>query len=771
MTIPAAKQRRSSSPVVSSLGTRRQSWLGDLQKPSRAVMDKNFSSTKSPFMNAAPARTSTTLLSQQDGDCLESTGPSQKIKVCPKPLLLSKQQNGPEDEATFQSVQVVCRFRPLREEEPFEWYKAVEDSGAVSVNTSERTLNFAFDRVFGSQATQADVYGSVRHVVLGLLDGFNGTILAYGQTGSGKTYTMMGRPEKRTNPVYGRPESPRPSTGHSEGVGFIPRVVDDLFAMVEEFQDTIEFTICVSCVEVYCEKVRDLLNPSRSADLKLRDDPYGGVVVMGATEIFVESQAEMHSVIEAGQLGRVTAATGMNEESSRSHALLLVKVTQKNTETEHIRRGKLVMVDLAGSERIAKTRAEGLRLEEAKNINRSLTTLGMVISALVDGAPHVPYRDAKLTRLLAESLGGNSNTCLIVCCAPELSHSQESISTLRFGERAKKVKNHAVRNEELSIYELREQLRCALGEIERLNAALTGTTQEDKEGSQRVPVVGSDAGQCTPPAKEDALRALVSADRPLQVATDEVFPHPATPVSIVPLLAGEQCHSQSAAFPGGEAEPTPSPSSALDNKAGRVEGKESSLAPFMASSFATGAYSSFGNSESRGELTASEAHSSKLLAFLIESEREKDELRGRNQELSARILEEETAVARVLEEQEALQTRLGEAEACLNQMMRAMGKVSQGPARSESLRADGRGHIGEGVNGASSPPEEVSEREQGKHTKSLGVSPAVQDDESVNHSTSVSGPMSPNLEQIYEEKLLSVERVRVEAGESGQVGN
>eukprot|EP01042_Synura_sphagnicola_P000460 gene460-487_t len=162
----------------------------------------------------------------------------------------------------------------------------------------------------------------------------------------------------------------------------------------------------------------------------------------------------------------------MNAESSRSHSLLSILIDQTSDVTGRKKKGKLYLVDLAGSEKVSKTGATGTRLEEAKNINRSLTILGMVINALCDGSTHVPYRDSKLTRVLTESLGGNSKTALIICCAPELRHQQETVSTLRFGERAKKIKNNAKVNEELSVAELKALLEQYKNEIVYLKAQL-----------------------------------------------------------------------------------------------------------------------------------------------------------------------------------------------------------------------------------------------------------------------------------------------------------
>ncbi|CAE7434809.1 unnamed protein product, partial [Symbiodinium microadriaticum] len=257
------------------------------------------------------------------------------------------------------------------------------------------------------------------------MEGFNGTILAYGQTSSGKTHTMEG-----------------PSLWDTSLQGVIPRTIDKLFQAISEADVHTAFTVSVSYFEVYCEKIRDLLNPSQN-DLKMREVKHEGFVIQDITEAFCVDREGIIRIIEMGKTHRASAPTLMNAESSRSHSILSLLLSQKNETTGRYRKGKLFLVDLAGSEKVSKTGAQGARLEEAKKINRSLTTLGMVINALCDGHSHVPYRDSKLSRILQDSLGGNSKTTLIICCAPEERHCSETLSTLRFGERAKRIKNNA----------------------------------------------------------------------------------------------------------------------------------------------------------------------------------------------------------------------------------------------------------------------------------------------------------------------------------------
>lgn len=772
----AAKPHWSSTPGLPMSDLHRKGFLASLPSSSR---DSSSIPSALP-VPTAPALLRTSMPTHQpthrvdigkDGDAFSAsaltTAPLKFLRTpTPMPALSSQAQ----ERSISQSIQVVCRFRPARVNDPFEWYNAMEDQAVVQVNISERALDFGFDRVFNSQATQADVYDSVRHVVLGLLDGFNGTLLCYGQTGSGKTHTMMGQPEVEMDMSFGNtngsslPVPPTNRTPRRDGVGVIPRAVDDLFAMVAEFQDTIEFTFKVSYVEVYCEKVRDLLNTETGGDLKLRDDPQGGVAVTGATEVFAATQAEILKVIEAGQLGRMTAATRMNEESSRSHALLLLTVTQKNTATNHVRRGRLTLVDLAGSERIAKTGASGLRLEEAKNINRSLTTLGMVISALADGRPHIPYRDAKLTRILAESLGGNSRTCLVVCCAPELSHSQESISTLRFGERAKKVKNHAVRNEEMSAYELQVLLTRALDEIEHLNVLLLpGGIGGDRLGRMEGKLVtvsdaaATDMAATTVAAlverhKEERGRASLSSPILAHVeGADSVDPHSCKVVDDCTYVATKPSASTMLR------EGSVASASLAQEEVGR------------AADMSSGSISTVCAYNDKDDcLSSMEVELGRLRALLKEKGDENAYLTLKNDELITRLAEEEAAVIRAMEEQSALESRLLEAEVSMNQMRRIMMETQQGPMRSNSVKEGGSGSLVTPIllqenRGRSAPSEEVTEGEEKKGNKGkppslLSLSAGMEASSSCNNNY-VPPPMSPSLQEIYEEKLRSVERV------------
>jgi len=256
-----------------------------------------------------------------------------------------------------------------------------------------------------------------------------------------------------------------PDIDNEEQKGIIPRMVGGIFMKIESAPEEIEFTVKVSMIEIYNEKIRDLLDPKKN-NLKVHENKDQGVYVADMTESYVGSEDEVFSLLKIGNENRSIGATDMNKQSSRSHSCFVLQIEQKNTVDFSSKTGKIYLVDLAGSERISKTGAAGETLTEAKNINKSLTTLGLVINALTDGkSTHVPYRDSKLTRILQESLGGNAKTSLIVTCSPSIFNEQETISTLRFGQRAKQIKNNAKVNKEFSIQELKYMLQVAEKEI------------------------------------------------------------------------------------------------------------------------------------------------------------------------------------------------------------------------------------------------------------------------------------------------------------------
>ncbi|CAG9462584.1 unnamed protein product [Pedinophyceae sp. YPF-701] len=341
---------------------------------------------------------------------------------------------------TRDAIVVCARFRP---ENPLERRQkgrnvvSFHDGKAVTVDVGatdyrgdgREGYTFTFDRAFAPDSTQEEVYNATaRPIVQDVIDGYYATVFAYGQTGSGKTFTMEG-------PHDGRDDT-------SEGV--IPRAVKQLFDHVEQMREpNIEVTISASYVEIYMERVRDLLDKTgKKTNLEVRVDLSRGVYVDGATEVQVNSDGELLGLLSKGSHRRHVSATGMNEESSRSHAIFMINVVRKDTADLTARTGKLFLVDLAGSEMVSKTGASGQQLEEAKLINKSLSSLGLVIKALTErNVSFVPYRDSKLTRILQDSLGGSARACLIIACSPSSYNVSETISTLRFGTRAKFIRN------------------------------------------------------------------------------------------------------------------------------------------------------------------------------------------------------------------------------------------------------------------------------------------------------------------------------------------
>ncbi|XP_054895163.1 kinesin-like protein KIF27 isoform X2 [Poeciliopsis prolifica] len=339
-------------------------------------------------------------------------------------------------------VRVAVRIRPLLRKELLHQHQVcvrVDPSGSGQVRLGSDRL-FSFDHAFGPTASQDEVYEScVQPLVESLLDGYNATVFCYGQTGSGKTYTLGG--------------------GSKDEGGIIDCVAQDVFLLLAKRKDDdgIEATVRVSYMELYREELRDLLDINTNhKELLIRDDEKGNTVVIGAREMVVTSAEELLSALEMGNALRHTGATGMNEQSSRSHVILTLQVhirshSNKNPSVKTVRSSKLCLVDLAGSERASKTGNTGAQFKESALINTGLLALGNVIRALSDrgrsrrgnscSSPHVPYRDAKITRLLRDSLGGNAHTVMVACVSPSHHFIAETLNVLQFASKARHIHN------------------------------------------------------------------------------------------------------------------------------------------------------------------------------------------------------------------------------------------------------------------------------------------------------------------------------------------
>ncbi|KAG9000608.1 kinesin-like protein Klp8 [Tulasnella sp. JGI-2019a] len=440
-------------------------------------------------------------------------------------------------EAGDGNIKVVVRCRPLNSREIARGAKELirmqgnqtfldppdlttDKGGQASRAVERKTMAFSFDKSYWSAGPRTDPdYCSQQTLYddLGkeLLDhgfaGFNACILAYGQTGSGKSYSMMG---------YGADK------------GIIPQTCSELFDRAEAKMATdpnTKYTVEVSYIEIYNEKVRDLLNPRNKGNLKVREHPSLGPYVEDLSKLVVAGYDEMMNLMDEGNKARTVAATNMNETSSRSHAVFTLLLTQKrhdndtNLDTEKVSR--ISLVDLAGSERAKSTGASGAQLKEGANINKSLTTLGKVISALAlasqsEGKPkgkkaaaaeHIPYRDSVLTWLLKDSIGGNSKTAMIAAISP--ADYDETLSTLRYADQAKKIKNKAVVNEDPNAKLVRELKE----ELEMLRARVSGSSGEDVFD----PKVPAAMQKVTYQAKDGTVKTVTKAELQEQLQSSE----------------------------------------------------------------------------------------------------------------------------------------------------------------------------------------------------------------------------------------------------------
>ncbi|NXT75576.1 KIF19 protein, partial [Zapornia atra] len=301
-----------------------------------------------------------------------------------------------------------------------------EDPDDILRANRSREKTFVFDVVLDHRATQEEVYVStMKNLIGGVISGYNATIFAYGPTGTGKTYTMLG-------------------TDCEPGIYI--RTLGDLFKALEATTEEMDYRVSMSYLEIYNEVIRDLLNPS-SGFLDLREDSRGSIQIAGITEVSTRNAQEIMQLLTKGNKQRTQEPTAANKTSSRSHAVLQVTVTQTSQRQavgEEMRTGKLFMVDLAGSERAAQTQNRGKRMKEGAHINRSLLALGNCINALSEKggsrAQFVNFRDSKLTRLLKDSLGGNSRTVMIAHISPASTSFEESRMTLIYADRAKNIK-------------------------------------------------------------------------------------------------------------------------------------------------------------------------------------------------------------------------------------------------------------------------------------------------------------------------------------------
>uniref|UniRef100_A0A2K5Z4S5 Kinesin-like protein n=1 Tax=Mandrillus leucophaeus TaxID=9568 RepID=A0A2K5Z4S5_MANLE len=435
------------------------------------------------------------------------------------------------------SVKVAVRVRPFNARETSQDAKCVvsmQGNTTSIINpkqSKDAPKSFTFDYSYWSHtsaedpqfASQQQVYRDIgEEMLLHAFEGYNVCIFAYGQTGAGKSYTMMGRQEPGQQ-------------------GIVPQLCEDLFSRVSENQSAqLSYSVEVSYMEIYCERVRDLLNPKSRGSLRVREHPILGPYVQDLSKLAVTSYADIADLMDCGNKARTVAATNMNETSSRSHAVFTIVFTQRchdqltGLDSEKV--SKISLVDLAGSERADSSGARGMRLKEGANINKSLTTLGKVISALADmqskkrKSDFIPYRDSVLTWLLKENLGGNSRTAMIAALSPADINYEETLSTLRYADRTKQIRCNAVINEDPNarlIRELQEEV-ARLRELlmaQGLSAsALEGLKAEEGNVGSALPAVSSPpAPPSSPTTHNGELEPSFSPNTEPQIGPEEAM--------------------------------------------------------------------------------------------------------------------------------------------------------------------------------------------------------------------------------------------------------
>ncbi|XP_031161316.2 kinesin-like protein KIN-14E [Sander lucioperca] len=347
-------------------------------------------------------------------------------------------------------IRVFCRIRPLSRSEVAQGGAvAVEkiDDYSVAVETPRGPREFQFDKVFVAEASQEQLFQDTNRLIQSAIDGYNVCIFAYGQTGSGKTFTMVGDKEQK-NP------------------GIMPRSFNAIFDIIQESSSKFHFKVSAYMLELYNDRLQDLLAPP-AADatalpgaarrVEIKRNRKGVVFAQGAETKEASSAQELYALFQQAGSHRHISATKMNVESSRSHLIVCIMVESRNLTNGSVSTGKLSLVDLAGSERAARTGAKDHQLKEANSINKSLSALGDVISALSAELPHVPYRNSKLTQVMQDSLGGNAKTLMIVNISPSECNLEETLTSLVYATRVKAITNNAQRHvESKEIAQLKE---------------------------------------------------------------------------------------------------------------------------------------------------------------------------------------------------------------------------------------------------------------------------------------------------------------------------